>query len=334
MAIQKQENYKTDAFMTRSPFHFQEGYQIQIENRNKNCSHTEIDTLALKGLLNPVDFEILKLLGTYCYVNTHNLNYALNHTLPENYRKQDYKRNLKKLSDAGILLKHSICIQTDGECSARQIVSPLRFYSLSPGARSYISSLMEAPYISGQTLPAYRIIELMAAAQLLIHFQASYRDSVKKLLFNLHKQIGSHLLLLDAYIRYSVSQGNSPSPAVHLFLLCGRNNGDNYADIVLRSHLLFCWLDRHKEEYPCHMILLLLESISDIPPVYLQIRKLYMSGKTGITDSLYPLYFTLDTNVLVQPLFDALYQCEIEEDSGRCKISKISLGMAASLCHG
>ena len=63
--------------MTHSPFHFQEGYQIQIENRNKNCSHTEIDTLALKGLLNSVDFEILKLLGTYCYVNTHNLNSAL-----------------------------------------------------------------------------------------------------------------------------------------------------------------------------------------------------------------------------------------------------------------
>lgn len=285
-------------------------------------------------MLNSVDFEILKLLGTYCYVNTHNLNYALNHTLPENYRKQDYKRNLKKLSDAGILLKYSICMQTDGEGSARQIVSPLRFYSLSPGARSYISSLMEVPYISNQTLPAYRIIELMAAAQLLIRFQASYRNSVKKILFNLHKQIGSHLLLLDAYIRYSASQGDSSSPAVHLFLLCGRDNGDNYADIVLRSRLLFCWLDRRKEEYPCHMILLLLESISDIPPVYLQVRKPYMSGKTGITDSLYPLYFTLDTNVLVQPLFDALYQCEIEEDSGRCKISKISLGMTASLCHG
>ena len=284
MAIKKLKNYKTDAFMTHSPFHFQEGYQIQIENRNKNCSHTEIDTLALKGLLNSVDFEILKLLGTYCYVNTHNLNYALNHTLPENYRKQDYKRNLKKLSDAGILLKYSICMQTDGEGSARQIVSPLRFYSLSPGARSYISSLMEVPYISNQTLPAYRIIELMAAAQLLIRFQASYRNSVKKILFNLHKQIGSHLLLLDAYIRYSASQGDSSSPAVHLFLLCGRDNGDNYADIVLRSRLLFCWLDRRKEEYPCHMILLLLESISDIPPVYLQVRKPYMSGKTGITD--------------------------------------------------
>lgn len=43
MAIKKLKNYKTDAFMTHSPFHFQEGYQIQIENRNKNCSHTEID---------------------------------------------------------------------------------------------------------------------------------------------------------------------------------------------------------------------------------------------------------------------------------------------------
>lgn len=47
MAIKKLKNYKTDAFMTHSPFHFQEGYQIQIENRNKNCSHTEIDTLAM-----------------------------------------------------------------------------------------------------------------------------------------------------------------------------------------------------------------------------------------------------------------------------------------------
>ena len=82
--------------MTHSPFHFQEGYQIQIENRNKNCSHTEIDTLALKGLLNPVDFEILKLLGTYCYVNTHNLNYALNHTLPGKLPKTRLQKKFEK----------------------------------------------------------------------------------------------------------------------------------------------------------------------------------------------------------------------------------------------
>ena len=89
MTVQKQSNLDIQVFMKPSPFHFQEGYQIRVENKNKNCSHYEIDTLTLKGLLNPIDFEILKLLGTYCYVNTHNLSFALNQILPENYRKSD-----------------------------------------------------------------------------------------------------------------------------------------------------------------------------------------------------------------------------------------------------
>lgn len=327
MTVQKQSNLDIQVFMKPSPFHFQEGYQIRVENKNKNCSHYEIDTLTLKGLLNPIDFEILKLLGTYCYVNTHNLSFALNQILPENYRKSDYKRNFKKLVTAGLLLKHSISMQTNDECPAFQFVSPLRFYSLSPGARSYISTLMEIPYVPGQALPAYRIIELLAVSQLLIHFQAFYGDSVRKILFNLYKQIGAHSFLLDAYIRYAPDP-DGHSPAIHLFLLCGRDYGDNYTDIILRSRLLFRWLNQHKEEYPHHMILLLLENISDIPPVYFQLCRPYMPDKTCISESLYPLYFTLDTNVFAQPLFDVLYQCEIEEDSGKCKINRISLKLS------
>ena len=77
------------------------------------------------------------------------------------------------------------------------------------------------------------------------------------------------------------------------------------------------------------MILLLLENISDIPPVYLQLCKLYMLDKTCISESLCPLYFILDTNVFAQPLFDVLYQFEIEKDSGKCKINRISLKLSS-----
>ena len=46
-----------------SPFHLEEGWNICIENQNKNCTHNEIDQLTMKGLLSYTDFEILKLLA-------------------------------------------------------------------------------------------------------------------------------------------------------------------------------------------------------------------------------------------------------------------------------
>lgn len=312
---------KTKLFLNPTPFHLMEGYQIRIENKNKNCSHNEIDALAAKGLLNTIDFEIMKLLGTYRYINTHNLEFALNQMLPTPYQKSDYKRNLKKLVSAGILLRHFICTADDNQLP-RQIVSPLRFYSLSPGACTYISSLLDKPRMPSQAISDYRIIELLACSQLLIHFQTSYGHSVQKLLCNIHKQIGARTLLLDAYIRY-IPFPKEQSSAVHLFLLCGRNQGDNYADLILRGHLLFRWLDQHKEEYQQHMILLLLENLPDISHVFLALRKPY--GK----ETIYPLYFALDANTITYPLFDSLYQCETDDDSGKCQINRISIRLSS-----
>lgn len=47
MAIKKLKNYKTDAFMTHSPFHFQEGYQIQNKLPRSKLRGISLDLASL-----------------------------------------------------------------------------------------------------------------------------------------------------------------------------------------------------------------------------------------------------------------------------------------------
>lgn len=91
-----------------TPFHLPENFSIYCENQNQNCTHAEIDHLNAKGILGTIDFTIMKLLKEHFFLNTYNIKYALDRILDKNYQKPSYKKNLKKLTKSGILLKHAL----------------------------------------------------------------------------------------------------------------------------------------------------------------------------------------------------------------------------------
>lgn len=47
-------NYKeiaeTEPFTAKTPFHMNPGWELLLENSNKNCSHSEIELLLQSGL--------------------------------------------------------------------------------------------------------------------------------------------------------------------------------------------------------------------------------------------------------------------------------------------
>lgn len=310
--------YQTEKNIIKpSPFHLDESWCIQIENKNRNCTHNEIDTLTMRGILNYTDFEILKLLAAYRYINTHNLEFALRHTLPECYLKTDYQKNLRKLVHAGLLLKHHLCTCTE-DTVHQDNVSPLRFYSLSPGAYSYIAPLVESPYSLSSALPDYAVMEQLACTQLLIRLHAVYKDSIRACYQNVPKKIGTHTFMLDALIRFFSYAADQPH-SITLFLLCGRSHNESRKDLISRMDLFLRWLEKHSNEYGQYMVLILLERFKDIPLIFHDISAYRKRLFT------FPLYFAVDTDILAAPLFNRLYQCSNDESANKSTVDQISV---------
>ena len=303
-------NNYTGLALSPSPFHLEDAWCILKENKNSNCTHAEIDTLAAKGLLNGVDFEIMKLLSVYPFINTYNLEYALLHGMSEFYQKSEYTRNLRKLVKAGILIKYCLADKTVGE--EPLIVSPFRFYSLSPGAYSYMSSFMDNPHDIQFRLRENQIIELLSVVQLLIHTKVAYPDSIKKQRLCVRKKAGSKQLVIPAYL---VFQSDKECPPIHLMILSGRATQSSRERLIGDIRTLFEWLDKNEEPYRNYMVLLLLETLHEIPMIQSQVAGIRMIGKS------HPVYYALDTNLLTHPLFDCVYQCE--EIDGKPHIDRI-----------
>ena len=304
------KNKYTGLALSPSPFHLEDAWCILKENKNLNCTHAEIDTLAAKGLLNGVDFEIMKLLSVYPFINTYNLEYALLHGMSEFYQKSEYTRNLRKLVKAGILIKYCLADKTVGE--EPLIVSPFRFYSLSPGAYSYMSSFMDNPHDIQFRLRDNQIIELLSVVQLLIHTKVAYPDSIKKQRLCVRKKVGSKQLVIPAYL---VFQSKKECPPIHLMILSGRATQSSRERLIGDIRTLFELLDKNEEPYRNYMVLLLLETLHEIPMIQSQIAGVRMTGKS------HTVYYALDTNLLTHPLFDCVYQCE--EIDGKPHIDRI-----------
>lgn len=303
-------NYYNGLMLSPSPFHLNDAWCIQKENRNHNCTHAEIDSLSANGILNGVDFEIMKLLSVYPFVNTYNLEYALLHDLPVYYQKSEYTKNLRKLVKAGILIKYCLADKTNREEPV--IVSPFRFYALSPGAYSYMETFAETPHNVQLRLRDTQIMELLSVTQLFIHTKTAYPGGIKKQRFCIRKKVGSKQLLLPAYMEF---QNQGETPLLRLLLFSGRANTESRTKLVQNVAIMFEWLDKNEKPYQNYMILLLLETLHDIPYMQSLIAHIRTSGKTP------PVYYALDTNLLTHPLFDCIYQCE--EINGQPHIDRI-----------
>lgn len=294
----------SDAFHP-SPFHLEADWRIKTENTNKACTHTQIDTLNAKGIINTIDFKIMELLATYKVVNTHNINYFLNHLLPPCYRHDNYIRNLNKLVKAGVILKHALYKQKE-DGTDETIQSPLRFYSLSAGGYSYIAPLVSNPHKFTAAYPDYKIMEQLALSQLLLHFSCCCSSNILYTKQNIIKTIGSRKLPIDCFLRY---QNKSQFPfSVSIFLFCCRNHPDSHKDCLTRISLFFRWLTMHQDEHPNYLLVIAVEDLQEIFFLHRSIMEWDIPFRPTV-------YYTPDTEQLYSPLLENLYQCFYDEEN-------------------
>ena len=310
MNTEKERNQEKeeDCLVARTPFHLEDGWDLVSDNANSSCSHAEIDTLIQKRTINLIDLEIMRVLAAYHYVNHHNLALALSMRLHPGYQKTSYLDNIRKLKRAGILLSYYPARLSDMAAGVSfSPASPLRLYCLSQPAFTYMEAITPDAH---PMLPfsARRKMELAAANQFLIMFQKHYREQLIGSEYEKGVKIGNTPFLTDAVIRYRATfSGKQEKELVTLFLFSIRRQQGWEKSALTRLHLFSIWLSRHGAECLTPFPVLQMEDLSMALTLFARMQG--MDSLAGL-----PVYFCMDSLLMVYPPLQTLYQCEVCED--------------------
>lgn len=306
-------NYKeiteTESFIAKTPFHIEPGWELLLENSNKNCSHSEIELLLQKRTINLIDIEIMKILTQYPYTNSSNITFLLNHTLHQGYQKSSYLNNLNKLKKAGIVLRYAFTDTAKQTDEAVATASPLRLYCLSQAAHTYMASITpDCHQAATASISAVRKLELASLNQFLIRFRQHYSTCIVSLQYLKGTKIGSTPFTIDAVLccsaAHPVFEGKEH---IRLFVFSCREYGNWIKNSLTRLKMLRIWLQRHSDEYPVPFVIFLTENLSMALTLYSHIQE------APLLES-FPIYFCPDSLLISYPPLDAIYSCETEED--------------------
>lgn len=315
-----QETGAEDSLITRTPFRLEDGWDLVSDNTNSSCSHAEIETLIQKRIINLIDLEIMRILAAYHYVNHHNLALALTMRLHPGYQKISYLDNIRKLKKAGILLcYHPVRLTGMAAGVPFSPASPLRLYCLSQAAFTYMETITPDAH---PMLPfsARRKMELAAANQFLLRFEQHYREQLVGYEYEKGAKIGNTPFLMDVVIRYhALFPGQHEKELITLFLFSIRRQQGWEKAALTRLHLFRVWLSRHGADYLIPFPVVLVEDLTMALTLYARIRS--MESLTGM-----PVYFCVDSLLMIYPPLQAVYQCEVCED-GKIKAVRIEVSI-------
>lgn len=303
------ETTDMEAFAAKTPFHMEPGWELVLENSNKNCSHAEIELLLQKQLINLIDIEIMRILARYPYTNHCNIAFLLNHTLHQGYQKPSYLGNLNKLKKAGIILRYAFTDTAEQAQDADATASPLRLYCLSQAAHTYMASITPDCH---QAVPAaissVRKLELAALNQFLIRFRQHYSTCIASLQYLKGTRIGSTPFTIDAVLccraAHPVFEGKEH---IWLFAFSCREYGNWAKTSLAKLKMLRIWLKGHSDEYPVPFVICLTENLSMALTLYAGILEIPLLQS-------FPIYFCPDSLLVSCPPLDAVYSCEAGED--------------------
>lgn len=306
-------NYKeiteTESFTAKTPFHMNPGWELLLENSNKNCSHSEIELLLQKRIINLIDIEIMKILSRYPYTNSNNITFLLNHTLHHGYQKPSYLSNLNKLKKAGIILRYAFTDTSKQTDEAAATASPLRLYCLSQAAHTYMASITpDCHQAATASISTIRKLELASLNQFLIRFQQHYSTCTVSLQYLKSTKIGSTPFTIDAALCCNATHPVfKEKEHIWLFMFSCREYGNWVKNNLARLKMLHIWLQRHSDEYLAPFVIYLTENLSMALTLYSHIQNLPLLES-------FPIYFCPDSLLISSPPLDSIYSCEIEEN--------------------
>lgn len=302
---------KLSDITSKTPFHLDSAWELLIENRNKSCSHSEIDKLIQNRIINLIDVEIIKILAVYPFINSNCITFLLNKNLHPGYQKVSYLNNLNKLKKAGVVLRYfpvePNTASNSTEPSSHSPVAPLRLYALSQPAYTYIAPLTEDSHKISVVSSLHKI-ELASLNQFLAHFQVLYSNKIKYTEYQKKSKIGSTAFRIDAVVHcHSKHPVFEFTDQISLYVLSVREYGNWLKNIITRLKILRIWLERRQDDFSVPFVLLLIENLSMSLSIFSQMQD--VSVLEG-----FPVYFCPDVLLMQYPPLDSIYSCEVSKD--------------------
>lgn len=304
MESQKSYLKKPSLLLKRSPYGWRDGQKLFCENKNLNCTFDEMNGLLEKGLLNLTDMEIVKTLSRYRLLPLSGINECVSRSLEgTGYEKRDYKRNVKKLMDVGIVRRYCFSSVIGNTYSLPDSACSIRFYDLSRGAYSYAKKTgIKGIHHLEEKLTEETALMLLALNQFDIGFLRRYGRVIDYRSYMGKRKVGAVIVQTDLYYRIrSTKDGLS----MHVYVTCARANpefDEKYLEKLRTFHSLI-QMDNH---YCSSIVLTLCESLEEIKRIFDLVHQ-----EEGLDRDMF--LFTTDITDYVFGSFGSIIQCSFEE---------------------
>lgn len=208
---------KAGILLKDSPFIWRKGQVLCCENRNLNCTYEQIEEMKKKGLLNAVDFCIIRIMAGYRYLALTHLNHCINSsTLSQSYKKASYEDNVSKMVRAGLINRYCFVSGSEELLDTKAKHCSIRFYDLARGAYSYARDV--AGYTTHhieREISEERILELLSLNQFDIGISVSLKEAIQYRGYAEKRKLGSSYAELDLYYRIR----RAAALSLHLYVI-------------------------------------------------------------------------------------------------------------------
>lgn len=308
---------KEEYIYKASPYLYREGMQLVEYNEKVNVSSEEMDTFLSKKLVRDIDMNILDVLMKYKVLNKHILEQYFSVFFTE-YEGKDLKKNLKKLSDLGILKRYAYQYKRGKE----ETRTPF-FYSPASGAYRYakkFSKVGSIPDYKSYEITGENAYKMLAVNQFHVFFIKQNYSLIRR--NYLHKVDSYGKLNEQIYIdaAFHLHTERLKKKTLDMLVVPVRNNKEWQDELNEYFAKLNAYLESPRPLISSPFIIILAESDNHIKDIHKYMKKLKIDLNGNI------LLYTTDLIVARENICDYLMQCdEDEEGNVRIQIKKLSL---------
>lgn len=292
---------KEEPLYHKSPFLYHNDIRYTCENKKITCTFDEMHTLFVKGLLDNQDWDILKALYKYRFLNRHVLEIYLNV-----HKKNGIKKRLNKLVSQGILLRFYLSWNNNDELNKQS--SPF-FYSLSKGAYSFFKKRNPLGTIIDNTNHAYElpneinILNRLVFNQFHVNFMKQYGKNIIKQRYFERITMHGYEFFIEGYFRMK-SNSSSIFNTFDIVVISLRRSPEWQKEFTNKLSLIYSYAKKNTLKIKEPIILVICED--DIHAKEAFLHKEYNLG----TRHIYTLY-TSDITVMTEDILKYLYFFEL-----------------------
>lgn len=323
-------NNKEEPLYHKSPFLYHNDIRYKCENKKVTCTFDEIHSLFIKGLLDNHDWDILKALYKYRFLNRHVLELHLDVN-----KKNGIKKRLNKLVSQGILLRFYLSWNNDEKLDKPN--TPF-FYSLSKGAYAFFKKRNPLGTIIDNTNHAFElpneinILNRLVFNQFHVNFIKQYGKNIIKQRYYERITMHGYDFFIEGYFRMKCNS-SSIFNTFDIAVISLRRSPEWQKEFINKLSLIYSYAKKNTLKMKEPLILVICED--DIHAKEAFLHKEYNLA----TRHIYTLY-TSDITVMTEDILKYLYFFELvnnysdkqthEEDSKQ-NLSSIDNGVDSIL---